>query len=195
LISGNRHRYGGYTAHIGVLLACVGITASSAFKTEREITLAPGESVRVADHEVRLDKLGGREEPGRTAIGADVTVLRGGSAIAHLEPRQHFYGSSEQPIPTPAVRSTLTRDVYVNLMAFKEDGSSATIRVLVEPLVVWIWIGGGIVCLGALVSLWPRARTAGQTAEAAVVARTNADVRPAKPRKRRRRRTPAEVAT
>jgi cytochrome c-type biogenesis protein CcmF len=44
-------------------------------------------------------------------------------------------------------------------MAFANDGSTATLRVIIEPLVPWIWLGGGIICLGALVSLWPTART------------------------------------
>ena len=33
----------------------------------------------------------------------------------------------------------------------------ATFRAIVSPMVVWIWIGGGIVVLGALTALWPSA--------------------------------------
>jgi cytochrome c-type biogenesis protein CcmF len=188
LVSSNRHRYGGYLAHIGVLVAAIGIAASSAFKTEREITLTPGQSVRVANHELRLEKVWGREEMGRTSIGADVSVLRNGVVIDRLEPLQHFYQSSDQPIPTPSVRSTVVRDVYVNLMAFKEDGSSATVRVLVEPLVMWIWVGGGIVCIGAAIGVWPRKR---RLVPATVVASTTA-----KPAHRAGRKpVPAEVTS
>ena len=158
LVAANRHRYGGYIAHIGLILSVLGIAASATFKTEREITLAPGQSVTVSGREFRLERVWGRQETGRTSIGADVAILANGRVVDRLEPVQHFYESSDTPVPTPAVRSTAVRDLYVNLMAFKEDGSSATIRVLVEPLVVWIWLGGGVVCFGALVALWPRRR-------------------------------------
>ena len=173
LVRGNHHRYGGYLAHTGLIAAAIGIAASSAFKTEREITLKPGEAVTVAGRVVRLDDVWGRQEQGRTSIGADVSVLSGGRVVAHLEPAQRFYESSDTPIPTPAVHSSAARDVYVNLMAFKEDGSSATIRVLVEPLVVWIWLGGGIVCLGAFVGFWPQRK---RYARAPAVAHTTSTV-------------------
>jgi cytochrome c-type biogenesis protein CcmF len=187
LIGSNRHRYGGFLAHIGLTLSVMGIAASSTFKTEREITLAPGESVTVSGRDFRLERVWGRQETGRTSIGADVSVLVGGRVVGHLEPAQHFYESSDTPVPTPAVRSSAARDLYVNLMAFKQDGSSATIRVLVEPLVVWIWLGGGIVCLGALVAIWPRRRVP-------ALAATHAP-RAAHPRRVATRRVPAEVTS
>jgi cytochrome c-type biogenesis protein CcmF len=56
------------------------------------------------------------------------------------------------------VRSRAAGDLYLNLMAFEQDGSGATIRMIVEPLVPWIWAGGYIVVLGALISLWPNRR-------------------------------------
>ena len=168
LVRSNRHRYGGYIAHLGLLTAALGVAGSSAFKSEREITLKPGETVQVAGQTVRLDQVWGREEQGRTSIGADMSLLRGGQVLGHLEPQQHFYDSSDQPIPTPSVLSTTRRDVYINLMAFAQDGSSATVHVLVEPLVIWIWIGGGIVCLGAVIGWMPRRRRAAVMAPAAV---------------------------
>jgi cytochrome c-type biogenesis protein CcmF len=188
LIAGNRHRYGGYLAHIGLIVSVLGIAASSTFKTEREITLAPGESVTVRDHAFRLERVWGRQEMGRTSIGADISVISGGRVVGHLEPMQRFYETSDTPVPTPAVRSTAARDLYINLMAFKEDGTSATIRVLVEPLVVWIWLGGGIVCVGALVALWPRRRRVAALAAAHVPRATH-------PRRASTRRIPAEVTS
>ena len=70
----------------------------------------------------------------------------------------NFYPTSEQPVPTPSVRSRPAGDLYVNLQAFAQDGSNATLRVITEPLVPWIWLGGLIVCSGALISMWPAAR-------------------------------------
>jgi cytochrome c-type biogenesis protein CcmF len=71
----------------------------------------------------------------------------------------NFYPTSQQPVPTPAVRSSILGDLYVNLQAFRPDGSNATIRVIYEPLVPWIWFGGGVVVFGALIAIFPAART------------------------------------
>ena len=36
-----------------------------------------------------------------------------------------------------------------------DRAQTATFRTIVSPLVSWIWIGGGIVLLGALIAAWP----------------------------------------
>jgi cytochrome c-type biogenesis protein CcmF len=181
LIGGNRRRYGGYIAHIGVLLIALGITASSTFRTEREATLVPGQSLTVAGHTVRLKNLWGREEPQRSVIGATMDVLgRNGSVTGNLEPRMNYYHVSDQPVPTPDVRSGLGGDLYVNLMAFDSTGANATVKVIVEPLVPWIWFGGLVVVVGAIIGLFYGGRTASssQLANAAAADRTMASTDP-----------------
>ena len=190
LVSSNGHRYGGYVAHAGLVIAVIGIAASSAFKIEREVTLTPGQTVNVAGLTARFEQVWGRQEPQRTTIGADVTLLKGQRIIGRLEPTQHFYTSSEEPVPTPAVRSSLARDVYINLMAFEENGSSATLRVLVEPMVIWIWLGGLIVCLGAVIALWPRRRHAAQPASVPTVPGVSEQQKKRRKRPRHRRPVP-----
>ena len=70
----------------------------------------------------------------------------------------NVYPTSEQPVPTPDVRSGVLGDFYVNLMAFRQDGTTATIKAIYEPLVPWIWFGGGVVVFGAIVGAWPTGR-------------------------------------
>jgi cytochrome c-type biogenesis protein CcmF len=158
LIAANRRRYGGYTAHIGAIIIAIGIAASSAFRAEHEATVRPGETITLRGYTTRLDGLWARQEPQRFVVGADVTVLRGGREAGRLDPRLNFYPTSDQPISTPAVRSRAGGDLYLNLMAFQRDGSSATLRVIVQPLVPWIWAGGGVIVLGVLISMWPAGR-------------------------------------
>jgi len=155
LIGGNRRRYGGYVAHIGALLVALGVTASSTFRTEREATLLPGETLTVAGRTVRLKGVWGREEPQRSVIGATLDVLaKDGTVAGTVEPRMNFYRVSDQPVPTPDVRSSFKGDLYINLMAFEPDGANATVKVIVEPLVPWIWFGGFVVVLGAIIGMF-----------------------------------------
>lgn len=154
LVSGNRRRYGGYVAHIGVLLVALGVTASATFRTEREATLRPGETLTVSGRTVRLKNVWGREEPQRSVIGATLEVLgKDGKVTGTLDPRMNYYRVSDQPVPTPDVRSGIGGDLYANLMAFDSNGANATVKVIVEPLVPWIWFGGLVVVIGALIGL------------------------------------------
>ncbi len=169
LVGANRRRYGGYLAHIGIITVAAGVTASSSFRFEREATLKPGQVMPVkGELSVRLKELWGKDEPQREVVGADVEILNGTTVVGMLDPRMNFYKSQDQPVPTPAVRSRPTGDVYINLMAFTPDGQSATLRVILEPFVGWIWFGGLIVALGAVVSAWPVSRRSPRAVDAMV---------------------------
>jgi cytochrome c-type biogenesis protein CcmF len=176
LITANRRRYGGYIAHLGVLTLTLGVGASSMFRTEREATLRKGETMAVGPFTVRLDDVYSREEPQRMVLAAGVTILKGEREVGQMEPRMNFYPTQDQPVPTPSVRSRPAGDLYINLQAFAQDGSNATLRVIEEPLVPWIWAGGMIVVLGALVSLGGARR---ERAPAASRVRPSATPRPA----------------
>ena len=67
--------------------------------------------------------------------------------------------SEEPPMPNSevAIRSTLKEDVYVIFAALNED-NSATIKLLVNPLVKWLWIGGFIMGIGTIIAMWPDRR-------------------------------------
>ncbi|CAN5637785.1 heme lyase CcmF/NrfE family subunit [soil metagenome] len=161
LIGGNPRRYGGYVAHIGILFVALGVAASSTFRSEREATLVPGQSLTVAGQTVRLKNVWGREEPQRSVIGATMDVLaKDGAVIGTIHPRMNFYHVSDEPVPTPDVRSSIKGDLYVNLMAFESNGANATVKVIVEPLVPWIWFGGLVIVIGAVIGMFHGRRRA-----------------------------------
>jgi cytochrome c-type biogenesis protein CcmF len=172
LVGGNRRRYGGYVAHLGVLLVALGIAASQSFRTEREATLKPGETLTVAGHTVRLREVWGRQEPQRAVIGATMEVLENGKVVATADPRMNFYPTQSTPVPTPQVISSISGDLYFNMMAFDQNGAHATVKLIVQPLVPWIWFGGGVVVLGAIIGVFPKRkrRTAVATARQPVPA-------------------------
>ncbi len=158
LVAANNRRYGGYVAHIGVIMIAMGITASSTFRTEQEKTLRPGESMVVGSYRVRFDEAWGREEPHRMVIGANLMAFSGERELGRLVPRLNFYTTQREPVTTPAVRSRPLEDLYINLMAFDRDGAHVTLSVIVEPLVFWIWTGGLVVALGAVIAIIPAHR-------------------------------------
>jgi len=50
--------------------------------------------------------------------------------------------------------STWKEDLYMILADYRED-QSATIKVYVNPMVSWIWIGGLIIAFGSTITMWP----------------------------------------
>ena len=156
LVLANPRRYGGYLAHIGIFAMAFGVIGSSTYLTDREATLKRGETVAVGDYALRYAETWGREEPHRYVVGADIVVSKAGVAIDTLTPRMNFYTTQAQPIPTPAVRTTLKEDLYLTLMAFERDGSTVTLKAIVEPTVAWVWIGGLLVMIGGFFAAFAR---------------------------------------
>ncbi|MEP6989353.1 MAG: heme lyase CcmF/NrfE family subunit [bacterium] len=176
LVLGNRRRHGGYIAHLGIFLVALGITASSSLRTESEATLVPGQTIAVSGHTLRLKEVWAREEKQRSVVGATMETLdRNGRVTGTMEPHMNFYPLSQQPVPTPDVHSGPLGDLYLNLMAVKPDGSNATIKAIYEPLVPWIWFGGGVIVLGAVIGAWPGRRRSVAVARAPLVARPAKD--------------------
>jgi cytochrome c-type biogenesis protein CcmF len=154
LINANPRRYGGYIAHLGLIMSAVGMTGSSVLQSDIISTLRPGQSVELRGYTVRFDELWADDEPHRFVVGANLTVLIDGNRAGRMDPRLNYYRTrGEEAITTPSVRSRAHQDLYVNLLAFEQNGSSATLHVIVEPLVVWIWIGSFVVAFGALISM------------------------------------------
>jgi cytochrome c-type biogenesis protein CcmF len=88
-------------------------------------------------------------------IGATMEVVRNGKVVATAQPKMNFYPTQSSPVPTPQVISSIRGDLYFNLMAFDQNGANATVKLIVQPLVPWIWFGGGIVVLGAIIGALP----------------------------------------
>lgn len=82
----------------------------------------------------------------RVAVRTTVTD-HGGSAVM-TEPHLRYYPGHDLTVSVPGIRAGLTRDVYTTVLAVAEDGTSATVRLAVNPLVGLVWIGGFLVALG-----------------------------------------------
>ncbi len=153
-----RRRYGGYVVHIGVIMIVVAHAAAMAYTSRATLTFRPGQAEQVGD--VTLTYQGARvEDQGYRLLKiASFAVQRDGRPAGVVEPRLNIYRRMGQPIGTPAVRSRLDEDLYVSLVNLDMDDQTASVDVLVRPLVWWLWFGGGVMVLGTLVALWPRRR-------------------------------------
>jgi cytochrome c-type biogenesis protein CcmF len=76
------------------------------------------------------------------------------------------------PSITPELRDAALAQSLVGLTKkYAEDPPPATFRLLVSPMVTWIWIGALIVFCGGLIALWPAPRRAPRPVAARYAAR------------------------
>jgi cytochrome c-type biogenesis protein CcmF len=61
--------------------------------------------------------------------------------------------------------------------SYADNPPPATFRLLVSPMVTWIWLGALVVFLGALIALWPSPRTVGRRVTAVYAARVGREAR------------------
>jgi cytochrome c-type biogenesis protein CcmF len=175
LFTRNRRRYGGFVVHFGVVLTIIGITVSSNFAVEKEVRVARGETVHVADYDLRYEGMRAYDEVYREVVWTDFTVMRGGREVTKLSAGKSFHPNEQQPIAQVGIRSTPWEDLYMILGGVDPDGSAATLKILVNPMVMWIWIGGVIITLGALITMIPgRPAKAASGPSAPLLARASA---------------------
>jgi cytochrome c-type biogenesis protein CcmF len=154
LIMTNKPRYGGYIIHIAIILIAVGIIGSSLYEVESEATLTQGESMTIQDYTLTYENLDYYETQSKEVVTATLSIHNHGELIGKIIPEKYFHRSYEQPVTEVAIRTTLREDLYVILVGWDESGAT-TFKVLINPLVNWIWIGGGVLVLGGLIVFWP----------------------------------------
>lgn len=157
LTRGNKRRYGGYIIHIGIVLLFVGITGSSAFKVEKVETLAKGESLTIKNYQLKYEDFSSYPTESKQVTTVTLSVYREGKKVATLRPAKNLFRNQEQPTTEVAIRSTLREDLYVILAEYDQDGR-VTLKVLINPLVMWMWIGGFVLSGGAIIVMWPDKR-------------------------------------
>jgi cytochrome c-type biogenesis protein CcmF len=163
LVGRNRRRYGGYIVHLGIVILFSAF-AGLAFKREHDVTLRPGDAFETKDpwgHKWRFVSQGvSRYE----TLNRDVTAIaldtwRDGKRLGLLTTEQRQYRDSRgmptfNPSTEVGILTSAKQDVYVVLAGVTGD-ETAELRINFNPLVVWVWIGGGIMAIGGLIVMWP----------------------------------------
>jgi len=154
LIGKNRRRYGGYIVHAGFAITALGIVVSSGYQIQQEIRLSPGQSARVDRFDLRFLGLTEGRLPNAEFVQATLDVVSGGVPLGRIVTEKRLYEKTEQPHTETGLISRLGYDFYVVLAAWTESGE-VTLQVYVNPMVTWVWLGGGVLVMGAIICLWP----------------------------------------
>jgi cytochrome c-type biogenesis protein CcmF len=152
-----RSMYAGFLIHLGLVGLGLGIAASSLGTTQQDVSLAHGETIEWNERQVQFVAQHERELPDKMVIEAELVVASGAQS-ATLLPARHFHRLAGVWTTEVDIDATLWSDVYVILHGADSRGR-VRLTLIENPLVTWIWIGGGVMAVGAVVRLWPRRRS------------------------------------
>ncbi|MFQ5598322.1 MAG: heme lyase CcmF/NrfE family subunit [Nitrospiria bacterium] len=154
----NPRRITGILIHIGVLVMVIGIIFSSMYQTEKILIMKPGEEVGLKSFQLRMANLYGVKGSNWSGQEALFDIYREGKIITQMRPQKRFYTVSQTPTTETAIYQIKMGHLFVTMPEVAPDGSWARIRVLHNPLVLWVWYGGGIMAVGAFLNIFRRVR-------------------------------------
>ncbi|RTZ72481.1 MAG: heme lyase CcmF/NrfE family subunit, partial [Candidatus Neomarinimicrobiota bacterium] len=161
LLRKNRSRYGGYIVHVGIVFMFIGFTGH-AFDSEKEFGLKKDETNHLGGYTFVLQNIREEERPNHYAWIADLHVSdASGKEIVMLHPEKRIYfhrnpdPERRQPHSELDIYSTMKQDIYSIFNSVDLENGVAYLKIMINPLVNWVWFGGFIFVLGTLVALWP----------------------------------------
>jgi cytochrome c-type biogenesis protein CcmF len=152
-----KRRYGGYLVHVGIVLMFIGF-AGTAYQKESEVRLAPGGEAHIGRYTVRFDRLAHEEDRQKEMVTGEVTALVDGKVIDHLRPaRWFFHGHEGESTTEVGIRRSPAEDLYVTLGNWDLAEGIGTLKLVVNPLVDWVWFGFMLLAIGTGIALMPDA--------------------------------------
>jgi cytochrome c-type biogenesis protein CcmF len=150
--------YGMVVAHLGIAVSLAGMAADSAFTQERLVVLRPGQSTDVGGgFSVRFKGVQPVVGPNWTAVEAELEISRNGGAPFSLRPDARRFFQPPMDTSESAIRTLWDGQLYAALG--QGDGLGRwQFRLWWKPFVTLIWLGGGMIAFGGLLSLIGRLR-------------------------------------
>ncbi|MGZ4709133.1 MAG: heme lyase CcmF/NrfE family subunit [Acidimicrobiales bacterium] len=149
---------GGMIVHIGVVVIAVAFAASASNVRQQEFTLDPGDTATFDGHTLTYQRMNTVVDENKTSTQALVLVDGQGP----YTPGVNTFPAGSNVVGTPSVRSTWRNDVALSLLDVPADENAPIqLRVTIQPLIMWLWIGGGIMAVGTLLSAFPGRRRRG----------------------------------
>ena len=144
---------------LAVTLVTLGVAISGPYQQSVEAVLSPGRTMEVSGFNVTYVDLEEETSPAMTIARAVLDVTRGGKPVGRLTPERRLYRGFEQPFAEVSTLPSLGNELYATLVS-ATGKKAASIKISVNPLVNWVWIGGTVMCLAAFLTLRkPRGRS------------------------------------
>ena len=150
----NTRRYGGYIVHFGVVVIVIGL-AGAAFNQDKEQEMGFGDRMQLGPYTVVCESYTQEDNPNYSTEHAILSVYKNGNAMGQMFPERRFYKASQQTSTMVAIHSTIKEDLYIIYAGRNFDTDKPIIKVFINPLVSWIWIGVLVLVFGTIVAMLP----------------------------------------
>jgi len=156
----NQRRSAGLITHIGVLVMVVGIIASTIYQVEKVVPMRIGDTIQLKNYTIKMVGLHEVSGANWTAEEGLFEVYKGDRLLTVLKPQKRIYPVSETPTTEAALYTIHLGHIFLTMPEVGSD--HVTVRALINPLVLLVWIGGGIMGLGVLLNIFrPRTKASG----------------------------------
>ncbi len=142
--------YGMTLAHLGIAVFVVGITLTTQYSVEKDVSMAPGDVLDMSGYIFKFHGVKKTEGVNYTAQQGFLTVSHNGLEVAKLEPQKRVYRVQTMPMTEAAIDAGLFRDLFVAIGEPLDDNGAWSLRVYYKAFIRWIWLGGVLMALGGL---------------------------------------------
>lgn len=146
-----RSYWGMQLAHFGFAFCALGVVLTSLGSYERDLRMAPGDSVELGGYRFQFDGAAHFEGPNFISDKGTVRVFDGERQIKVLHPEKRLYTVQQATMTEAGIDAGFTRDLFVALGEPLEQGAWA-VRIHIKPFVRWIWLGGLLMAFGGLLA-------------------------------------------
>ncbi|AEG00747.1 heme lyase CcmF/NrfE family subunit [Methylomonas methanica] len=148
--------YGMTVAHVGIAVFVVGITMTSVYSIERDVRMAPGDTLDMFGYIFNFHGVKQTEGPNYRAEQGYLTVTHDGETVAELSPQKRVYRVQTMPMTEAAIDAGLFRDLFVAIGEPLGEEGAWSLRVYYKSFIRWIWMGGVFMAVGGLLGAMDR---------------------------------------
>jgi cytochrome c-type biogenesis protein CcmF len=156
LVARGKRRYGGYLVHVAIVIMFIGFAGES-YKREGDFTVEKGQTVALGRYALTYKGIAFTSAPDKDMTTATIDVKLEGKPYATLHPAKWAYRHHEEEPPTTEVdiKRTAREDLYIVLNGVDPQAGIANLKVVINPLVNWIWIGFLLLAFGTIIAFMP----------------------------------------
>ncbi len=166
-----RGQWGMTLAHFGVGVFVIGVAMVESTTFEKDLRMAPGQTVEVSGLVFRLNEVKTVKGPNWAAEEASISVFKDGKEILVMAPQKRRYYRSGQVMTQLALQPGFTRDLFVALGEPLGSEGAWSVRIHVKPFIRWVWGGAVFMLIGGLFAATDRRYWIRRRSEAADVDR------------------------